>query len=162
MNFVVANKKRINPAQNKMRKYDWKCFQISERRGSWKNWWLLLVINPSRQILSFTSKYFENLGAPRGTILKNRINHLITPSQAIGHKIPDLQTLSNSSKIRQQKNDEFLKKLTIGNLVCITTCYSFKPAKPFQWAKQKSQDRDTLKSPWLMPWGTLTKIAHFS
>ena len=29
--------------------------------------------------------------------------HLITPSQAIGHKIPNLQTLSNSSKIRQTK-----------------------------------------------------------
>ena len=35
------------------------------------------------------------------------------------------------------KNDEFLKKLTIGNLVCIKTCYSFKPAKPFQWAKKQ-------------------------
>ena len=36
--------------------------------------------------------------------LKNRINHLITPTQAFGHKTPDLETyFSNSSKIRQQK-----------------------------------------------------------
>ena len=41
-------------------------------------------------------------GASKGTILKNRINHLITPAQAIGHETPDLETyLSNSSKIRQ-------------------------------------------------------------
>ena len=30
----------------------------------------------------------------------------------------------------------FWKKLIIDNLVCIKTCYSFKPAKHFQWAKQ--------------------------
>ena len=29
----------------------------------------------------------------------------------------------------------FWRKLIIGNLVCIKTCYSFKPAKPFQWPK---------------------------
>ena len=52
----------------------------------------------------------KNLGAPRGTILKNRINILITPAQAIGHKTLDLETyFSNSSEIRQ-KNDEFLKE----------------------------------------------------
>ena len=50
-------------------------------------------------------------GAPRGMILKNRMNHLITPTQAIGHKTPDLETyFSNSSEIRQQKNDEVLKE----------------------------------------------------
>ena len=33
------------------------------------------------------------------------------PTQAIGHKTPDSETyFSNSSKIRQQKNDEFLKE----------------------------------------------------
>ena len=33
------------------------------------------------------------------------------PVQAIGYKTPDLETyFSNSSKIRQQKNDEFLKE----------------------------------------------------
>ena len=37
-------------------------------------------------------------GAPRGMILKNRINHVITPSQAIGHETPDLETFfSNPS-----------------------------------------------------------------
>ena len=39
-------------------------------------------------------KSFENLGALKGTILKNRINHLITSTQAFGHKIPDLETSS--------------------------------------------------------------------
>ena len=29
----------------------------------------------------------------------------------------------------------FWKKLIIGNLICIKTCYSFKLAKPFQWQK---------------------------
>ena len=29
----------------------------------------------------------------------------------------------------------FWRKLIIGNLVCIKTCYSFKPTKPFQWPK---------------------------
>ena len=33
---------------------------------------------------------------------------------------------------------------------------------PFDDQKHKFQDRDTLKSPWLMLWGMLTKIAHFS
>ena len=51
----------------------------------------------------------------------------------------------------------FWRKLIIGNLVCIKTCYSFKPAKPFQWPKTQVQDHDALKSPWLMPQGTLTK-----
>ena len=32
---------------------------------------------------------------------------------------------------------------------------------PSMTKNAKSQDRDILKSPWLMPWGTLTKIAHF-
>ena len=32
---------------------------------------------------------------------------------------------------------------------------------PFNNQKYKSQNRDTLKSPWLMPWGTLTKNYTF-
>ena len=51
-------------------------------------------------------KFFEKKkrGALRGTILKNQINHLITPVQAIGHETPNLETyFSNSSEIRQQK-----------------------------------------------------------
>ena len=46
-------------------------------------------------------------------------------------------------------------------MVCIKTCYSFKPTKTFLMSKTKSQDRDTLKSPWLMPQGTLTKNCPF-
>ena len=38
----------------------------------------------------------------------------------------------------------------------------FQTCQTFSMSKTKSKDRDTLKSPWLMPWGTLTKIAHFS
>ena len=38
----------------------------------------------------------------------------------------------------------------------------FQTCQTFSMSKTKSQDHDTLKSPWLMPWGTLTKIAHFS
>ena len=87
VNFVYTSKKRINPVQNKMRKYDWKCFQILERRGSWKNWWLLLVINPSRQILSSTLESVENFGAPRGTILENRINILISLRRKLAIKL---------------------------------------------------------------------------
>ena len=56
----------------------------------------------------------------------------------------------------------FLKKLIFGNLVCIKTCYSFKSAKPFQWAKQNPKivilwnHLDwCLKAHW-------PKIAHFS
>ena len=64
------------------------------------------------------------------------MNLLITPAQAIGHKIPELET---SSWILWKSGNKkwwvFLKKLIIGNLVCIKACYSFKPAKPFQWPK---------------------------
>ena len=38
----------------------------------------------------------------------------------------------------------------------------FQTCQTFSMSKTKSQDRDILKSPWLMPWGTLIKIAHFS
>ena len=51
---------------------------------------------------------FEKRGAPKGTILKNRINHLITPAQAIGHETPDLETyFLNSLEIKQQKMMRF-------------------------------------------------------
>ena len=66
---------------------------------------------------------FENRGALGGTILENRINLLITPAQAIGPKILDSETLSRIlRKSGNKKNDEFLKKLIFGNLVCIKTC----------------------------------------
>ena len=72
---------------------------------------------------------------PEGHDFGKSNKHFDQPAQEIGHKTPDSKTyFSNSSKIK--KNDEFWKKLIIGNLVCIKTCYSFKPAKPFQWAKQ--------------------------
>ena len=49
----------------------------------------------------------KSLGAPRSTFLKIK---LITLAQAFSHKTPDLEVyFSNSSKIRQQKNDKFLK-----------------------------------------------------
>ena len=34
-------------------------------------------------------------------------------------------------------------------------------SNPFNDQKYKSQNRDTLKSPWLMPWGTLIKNCPF-
>ena len=94
---------------------------------------------------------------------KNWINHLITSVQAIGHKTPNLETyFSNFSKIRQQKNDEFWKKLIIGNLVCIKTCYSFEPAKTLSMTKNTSPKTVIpWNHLWLMPWGTLTKNCPF-
>ena len=56
----------------------------------------------------------KNVVAQGAQFWKNQINHLITPAQAIGHKTPDLETyFSNSSEIRQQKNDEFFEKTDI-------------------------------------------------
>ena len=78
-----------------------KMFKSFEQQGFQNDWWSLLVVSQFLQILFSTLESFENLGTPRGTILKNRINHLITPIQAIGHKTPDLETyFSNSSEIR--------------------------------------------------------------
>ena len=57
----------------------------------------LVITVGNEPILINTSLHLEIIwkksDASWGTILKNQINHLITPSQAIGHKIPDLQTL---------------------------------------------------------------------
>ena len=64
------------------------------------------------------------------------MNLLITPAHAMGHKITDLETFSRI--LQKSGNKEmmcFWRKLIIDNLVCIKTCYSFKPAKPFQWPK---------------------------
>ena len=64
------------------------------------------------------------------------MNLLITPAQAIGHKIPDLETSPRIlQKLGNKKMMSFWRKLIIGNLVCIKTCYSFKTAKPFQRPK---------------------------
>ena len=162
MNFVDASKKRINPsAKENMSENVFKFLNDKdpERMGDYCWSWTHL----NKHFLSLWN-HLKKRGAPRGAILKNQINHLIMPARVIGHKTPDLETyFSNSLEIRQQKNDEFLKKLTVGNLVCIKTRYSFKLAKTLSMTKNaKSQDRDILKSPWLLPWGTLTKIAHFS
>ena len=94
---------------------------------------------------------------------KNRINHLITPSQAIDHKTNDLETyFSNSSEI-MQKMMSFRKKLIISNLVCIKTCYSFEPAKTLSMTKNTSPKTVIpWNHLWLMPWGMLTKIINFS
>ena len=79
---------------------------------------------------------WKKRGAPRGTILKNRINHLITPVQAIGHETPDLETyFSNSSKTRQQKWWIFERnwQLVIWYASRLATISSL--SKPFQWPK---------------------------
>ena len=115
-------------------------FQSFEQQRFQNDWWSLLVVSQSWQILFSTLESFENLGAPKGTILKNRINHLIKLVQTIGHKTPSLETFFlNSSKIRQWKNDEFWKKLIFGNLVCIKTCYGFKLAKTLPMTQKKKQ-----------------------
>ena len=58
---------------------------------------------------------------------------MITPTQAIGPKIPDSETLSRIlRKSGNKKMMGFWRELICGNLVCIKTYYSFKPAKPFK------------------------------
>ena len=85
-------------------------------------------------------------GGLRGTIFKNQINHLITPAQAFGHKIPDLETSSRILRNWATKMMSFWKKLIIDNLVCIKTYSASSLSKPLDDQKRKSQDRDTLKS----------------
>ena len=104
LNFADTSKKRINPSV----KEKWGYFQVLNNGDFKMIGDHLLVVSPSWQILSSTLESFENLGAPRGTILKNRINILITLAQAIGHETSDLETyFSNSSKIKQQKMISF-------------------------------------------------------
>ena len=101
-------------------------------------------------------------GAPRGMILKNRINHLITSAQAFGHKIPDLETSFQILRNQATKMMSFWKKLIIGNLVCIKTCYSFKPVKTPLMTKNASPKTVILWNHlWLMLWGMLTKNYPF-
>ena len=51
----------------------------------------ILINTPFR----FETIWVKDLGAPRGTIFeKNQMNLLIMSVQAIGHKIPDLETSS--------------------------------------------------------------------
>ena len=100
--------------------------------------WVITVGNKSISISTpfhFETIWIRDLGALRGIILNNQMNLLITLTQAIGHKIPDLETFSRILQKSGNKNDEFLRKLIIGNLVGIKICYSSKPAKPFQWPK---------------------------
>ena len=93
----------------------------------------------------------------RGHDFEKSKNLLITPPQTIGHKTPSLETFFlNSSEIRQRKNDEFWKKLIFGNLVCIKTCYSSKPAKnPFHRPNTSHRTTTFQNCPWLMPRGKL-------
>ena len=100
---------------------------------------VIIVGNKSISIntpFRFETIWIRGLGAPMGTILKNQMNLLITLVQAIGHKIFDLKTSSRIlRKSSNKKMSSFWRKLIIGNLVCIKTCYNFKLAKPFQWPK---------------------------
>ena len=115
--FFFFKKKRNKFCDHKIKKND-------ENENVFKFWttgiskWLVIIVSSQ-------------------SVLKNCINHLITPVQAIGHKTLDLETyFSNFLEIRQQKMMSFWNKLIIDNLVCIKTCYCFEPAKYFQWAKQ--------------------------
>ena len=57
----------------------------------------------------------------------------------------------------------FWKKLIIGNLVCIKTCYSFKPVKILSMIKDTNLKTLILWNHlWLMPWGMWTKNYPFS
>ena len=106
--------------------------------------------------------WIKKCGAPRGTILNNQINHLITLAQAIGHKIPDLETSSRILRNQATKMMSFWKKLIISNLVYIKTCYSFKPVKTPSMTKNASPKTVILWNHlWLMPWGMLTKNYPF-
>ena len=138
MIFFDASKKRINPSAKEYENIWVKMFSNFLTTRILKE----LVITVGNKSISintpfhFGTFWIKSLGASRGTILKNRINILITLAQAIGHKTHNLETyFSNSSKIRQQKMMSFWKKLIIGNLVCIKTCYSFKPIKTHRWPK---------------------------
>ena len=101
---------------------------------------VVIIGNPNKHSFSPWNHLNKKPWCPEGhNFWKNRINHLITPAQAIGHKAPDLETyFSNSSKIRQQKMMSFWKKLTVGNLACIKTCCSFKLAKTLSMTKNIS------------------------
>ena len=72
---------------------------------------VVIVGDPNKHFLSLWNRLKKMWYLKGHDFEKNRINQLITPSQAIDHKIPDLQTPPNSLEIRQQKkNDEFLKE----------------------------------------------------
>ena len=106
----------------------------------------------------------KKCGAPRGTILKNRINHLITPVQAIGHETPDLEThFSNSSEIRQQKWWIFERnwQLVIWYASRLATALSL--PKPFRWPKTQVHKIVIFENhpDWCLG-DMLTKITHFS
>ena len=126
---------------------------------------VVIVGNPNKHSFSPWNHLNKKPWCPEGHnfLKKNRINHLITPTQAIGHKTPGLETyFSNSSKIRQQKMTSFWKKLIFGNLVCIKTCYKFKPVETPLMTKNASPKTVILWNHlWLMPWGMLTKKHPF-
>ena len=100
--------------------------------------------------------------APRGMILKNRINHMITPSQAIGRETPDLETFFSNSSKSGNKNDEFLKNWHLVIWYASRLASSFKPVKPFPWVEQNPKTAVPGNHLWLMSWDMLTKITHFS
>ena len=76
-------------------------------------------------------------------MLKNRMNILIMPAQATGHKIPDLETSSRILQKSSNKNDELLKEIDIWYASRLATALS--PPNPLN--QTKSQDRDILKLP---------------
>ena len=70
--FVIMNFADISEKGNKFhdhkvntQKWKWKCFS-NVWFWSWKNWWLLLVINSSRWTLPFTLEPFEKTSCPEG------------------------------------------------------------------------------------------------
>ena len=143
MNFVNISKKgnKCHDLKVSAKKMIKKCFQVFDF-GILKE----LVIAVGNKSISINTRFhFEtiwirDLGAPRGLIFEKSnepFDHVCSGNwQAIGHKIPDLETFSRIlRKSGNRKMISFLRKLIIGNLVCIKTCYSFKPTKPFQWPK---------------------------
>ena len=114
MNFADASKKRINPSAKRNDRKIWVKFsKFFWTTGILKE----LVITVSNKSISintpfhFETIWIRDFGAPRGTIFeKNQMNLLITPAQAIGHEIPDLEISSPIIWKTGNKNDEFLKE----------------------------------------------------
>ena len=130
--------KRDKFHDHKISTQKWKCFS-----NVW--FWILkeLVITVGNKSISINTpfSFWNHLNkrpwCPEGhNFLKNQMNLLITLSQLKGHKIPDLEISSRIlRKSGNKKIMSFRRKLIVGNLVCIKTCYSFKPTKPFQRPK---------------------------
>ena len=89
-----------------------------------------MVITVSNEPISintfFHFEIFRKPWCPEGHDFEKSNKPLITPTQAIGLKIPDSETLLEFFENQATKNDEFFflkkKKLIFGNLVRIKTC----------------------------------------